>query len=170
MAKKGCVLFDWGDTLMRVFPLFPGKMKDWPRVEALSGAAEMLEILHPDWILALATNAADSDEADIRLALRRVNLDRWIDRIYCARKVGARKPSPEFFTFILEDLQLPAEQVIMVGDDYEVDMEGALRSGLRGIWLNERNEKGKSTRAGFTVHRLSEIPAMLKSLPHESKI
>jgi len=83
MPKKGSILFDWGDTLMRVFPEYTGPMKDWPRLEAVPGAAGMLDALHEDWILALATNAADSDEADIRAALRRVDLERRLDKVYC---------------------------------------------------------------------------------------
>src|SRR5512140_3698060 len=109
--KKGAILFDWGDTLMRVFPEFHGPMKDWPRLEAVAGAAEMLTALQPDWTLCLATNAADSDEADIRAALRRVDLERWLDKIYCARAIGYQKPAREYFDYIRRDLGLPADKV-----------------------------------------------------------
>ena len=140
--KKGCILFDWGDTLMRVLPEYHGPMKDWPRVEAVPGAAEMLAALHQERTLALATNAADSDEQDIRAALRRADLERWLDHIYCFKKIGFRKPSPEFFAYILEDLGLPAEQVIMVGDDYMADVLGARQCGLRAVWFKQGTWKG----------------------------
>ena len=78
-----CILFDWGDTLMRVFPEYDGPMVGWPEVAAVSHAAEALEALRPGWLLAVATNAAASEEADIRAALRRAGLDRFFDRIYC---------------------------------------------------------------------------------------
>jgi HAD superfamily hydrolase (TIGR01509 family) len=139
--KKGCILFDWGDTLMRVLPEFDGPMKDWPRVEAVPGAFETLTALHEEWILALATNAADSDEQDIRAALRRVDLDRLLDKVYCFKKIGFRKPSPEFFAYILEDLGLPPDQVIMVGDDYAADVLGAWQCGLRAAWFKQGNWK-----------------------------
>jgi len=112
-------------------------MKDWPRLEAVPGAVDMLDALHEDWILALATNAAASDEADIRAALRRVDLERRLDKVYCFKTIGHRKPSPEFFDFILKDLGLPAERVIMVGDDLEADVLGARRAGLRAVWFNQ---------------------------------
>jgi putative hydrolase of the HAD superfamily len=135
MPKNRAILFDWGDTLMRVFPQFDGPMKDWPRVEAVPGAAEMLESLHEDWTLCLATNAADSDEADIRLALARVDLDRWLDKVYCFKTIGFKKPARQFYQAILQDLGLPPERVIMVGDDYETDVLGARRIGLRAVWF-----------------------------------
>ena len=142
MEKKGAILFDWGGTLMRDFPEYSGPMKDWPRVEAVPGAAGLLKRLHEDWILCLATNAADSDEADIRAALRRVDLERWLDRVYCFKTIGFRKPSSEFFHFILKDLGLPPERVIMVGDDYVADVLGAQQAGLRAVWFNRESWEG----------------------------
>jgi HAD superfamily hydrolase (TIGR01662 family) len=158
---KGCLLFDWGDTLMRDFKEFSGPMKDWPRVEAVPGAAEMLAALQPDWTLVLATNAADSEEAEIRLALRRVGLDRWLDRIYCFKAIGYRKPSPEFFAYILNDLGLSPEQVVMVGDAYEADVQGANTCGLRAIWFNERTPEEHTNEKQRTIHELSALPELL---------
>ena len=62
MRESRCVLFDWGNTLMRDFPEARGPMADWPRVETLPGVEEVLRQLRPRWTLALATNAVASDE------------------------------------------------------------------------------------------------------------
>jgi len=91
---KPCLLFDWGDTLMRDFKEYTGPMKDWPRLEVVPGAAEMLARLHPDWMLALATNADVSSEVDIRLALQRVDLDRWLDRVLLFQADRLQKALP----------------------------------------------------------------------------
>ena len=85
-ADNGCILFDWGDTLMRDFREFSGPMASWPEVRALPGAGEVLSALRPHWRLALATNAADSSEAEIRDALERVDLSPLIDKVYCFRR------------------------------------------------------------------------------------
>lgn len=162
MQPKGCILFDWGDTLMRVFPEFSGPMKDWPRVEAVSGAAEMLATLHPNWILAVATNAADSEEENIRLALHRVGLDRYLDKIYCFKTIGHKKPSPEFFNYLLEDLGLPAGEMVMVGDDYVADVLGANACGLRAVWFNERSDEEHKNEQQRTIHELDALPELLK--------
>ncbi|MCD6290316.1 MAG: TIGR01458 family HAD-type hydrolase [Anaerolineae bacterium] len=42
------------------------------------------------------------------------------------------KPESTLFEAALHDLGLPAERVVMVGDDVEVDVRGAQRVGLRG--------------------------------------
>jgi putative hydrolase of the HAD superfamily len=159
---KGCLLFDWGDTLMRDMQEFTGPMKDWPRVEAIPGAAEMLAALHPDWILAIATNAADSDEMDIRAALQRVDLDRWLDKVYCFNKIRHKKPSLEFFQYILEDLKLSPQSVCMVGDNYEVDVLGANSCGMRAIWFNEHSLEERQAALHRSIHSLAALPEALK--------
>jgi putative hydrolase of the HAD superfamily len=160
---KGCLLFDWGDTLMRDSKECTGPMKDWPRVEAIPGAAEMLALLHGDWTLALATNAADSDEKAIRLALQRVDLDRWLDKIYCFKKIGYKKPSLEFFQYILGDLRLAPRSLCMVGDNYEADVLGANACSIPAIWFNPHSLEERQAALHRTVHALSALPDALKS-------
>lgn len=162
--KRGCILFDWGDTLMQVFPEFSGPMKDWPRVEAVTGAAEMLAALHAEWILALATNAVDSEEEDIRAALQQADLERWVDKIYCFKTIGYKKPSCDFFAYILKDLGLSAEQVVMVGDDYEADVRGARRCGLKAIWFNARSTEDRTDEHERTIHGLEALPKRITEL------
>ena len=159
--SKGCLLFDWGDTLIQDCKEFNGPMKDWPRLEAIPGAADMLACLHADWTLALATNATDSDEKDIRLALHRVGLDRWLDRIYCCKKIGHKKPSREFFRYILDDLRLSPQSLCMVGDNYELDVLGANACGMRAIWFNQHSDENREGDLHRTIHTLDALPDAL---------
>jgi putative hydrolase of the HAD superfamily len=157
------LLFDWGDTLMRSFPEYSGPMANWPRLEALPGAVETLAALHHEWSLALATNAADSDEGQIREALQRVGLGDFIDRIHCFRTTRRMKPAPEFFTHILADLGAAPSQAVMVGDSFEVDVLGANRCVLRAVWLNERSSREETSAMVRTIHTLSSLPQALRS-------
>ena len=135
-AEAGFVLFDWGNTLMVDFPEHEGPMSSWPRVEAVTHARETLEQVRAlGWGTALATNAGDSVETDIRAALARVELDPLIDRVFCSREVAHNKPSPEFFAFIKKALALPDEDLVMVGDDFQKDIKGATRCGIRAVWF-----------------------------------
>ena len=161
---KGCLLFDWGDTLMRDYTQFNGPMKNWPRVDTLPGASEVLAGLHADWTLAMATNAADSDEKNIRLALQRVDLDRWLDKIYCFKIIGYKKPSQEFYQHILADLNLAPQFVCMVGDNYGADVLGANVCGIRAVWFNERSPEERQAALHRTIHTLAALPESLKHL------
>jgi FMN phosphatase YigB (HAD superfamily) len=159
---QGCLLFDWGDTLMRDFKEFNGPMKDWPRVEAIPAAGELLASLHTNWILAVATNAMDSDDVDIRAALARVDLDRLLDKVYCYKKIGHKKPSLEFYQYILNDLQLVPESVCMVGDNFEVDVLGANDCGIRAVWFNELSPEDREDAMHRTIHALGDLPQALE--------
>jgi len=159
-----CLLFDGGDTLMRDFPSYTGPMKDWPSVEAMPGALETLTALHATWTLATATNADISTEDDIWAALRRVGLDQVMDKIYCPKNVGYRKPSPKFFQHILSDLRLNPDQVLMVGDSFEIDVLGANRSGIDAIWFNWKTTEIRENERHRTIHELRELPELLKEM------
>jgi len=161
---RGCILFDWGDTLMRDFKEYSGPMKDWPALEVVPGAAGMLALLRPDWTLALATNAEASDETGIRSALERVGLNLLLDKIYCFKKIGYKKPSLAFFQFILDDLQLASRSVCMVGDNYEADVLGANACGIRAIWFNEHTLEEREDDMHRTVHALNALPEALNKL------
>ena len=160
--SQRALLFDWGDTLMRVFPEYPSPMSSWPRVEAMPYALQTLAALHPSYTLCLATNAADSTEADIRSALARVALDPYIDRVYCYRKIGVKKPRPEFFQFILEDLGLPPAQLVMVGDDYEADILGALQAGMHAVWLHPHQSSHPARSRMQVIPDLSFLPSAIR--------
>ena len=156
-----CLLFDWGDTLMRVFPEFDGPMVAWPQVEAMPFAAQVLAELRARSILAVATNAADSEEAEIRAALERIGLDMLLDKVYCYRKIGHKKPSKEFFGYILSDLGLEPSQAIMVGDDFKADVVGANNCGIRAIWYNPRTAERHEGSMHRTIHDLRSLPQVL---------
>ena len=154
------ILFDWGDTLMRVFN-YPGKMKDWHRLEVIPGAPEMLNVLNGRVRLELATNAADSEELDIREALERVGLAAFFQRVYCYRNVGHKKSSPPFFSHVLGDLKFPPDRVVMVGDDFRQDVEAALACGMKAVWFNEHGAESPSGPGFSTIHALMELPDLL---------
>ncbi len=165
--NEHAILFDWGGTLMVEYPEYSGPMVTWPEVAEIPGANEILKSLSEDWTLCLATNG-ESDEAQIRSALERVNLHQYLDKIFCYQKIGVKKPSEIFFNYILRDLGIQPGKVIMVGDSYEVDIQGALRSGMRGIWLNRKTPEERCGSDYLTIHDLSELPRALRGLIEET--
>ncbi|XAW88503.1 hypothetical protein ABDK09_03050 [Vibrio sp. CDRSL-10 TSBA] len=84
-------LFDWGDTLMIDNPSLPGKMCDWPQVEATPHALETLRRLSQRAEIYIATNAENSVEADVRNAFLRVGLDDYIRGYFCKQTLGVSK-------------------------------------------------------------------------------
>jgi putative hydrolase of the HAD superfamily len=138
-------------------------MVAWPQVEAMPHAEQVLAELRARSMLAVATNAADSSEAEIRAALERVGLDKLLDKVYCYRKIGHKKPSKEFFGYILSDLGVELSQAIMVGDDFGADVIGANNCGIRAIWYNPRTTERRGSAMHQTIHDLRSLPQILDS-------
>jgi putative hydrolase of the HAD superfamily len=113
--------------------------------------------------LAIATNARDSSEAEIWGALQRADLADYLDKVYCYRNIGHPKPGQEFFTAVLGDLKLPADQVVMVGDGWQADIVGATQAGLWAIWLNALTPEDRTAERCTTIHSLVELPGVLQS-------
>lgn len=162
--RSQCVLLDWGDTVMRVFPNYPGPMESWPAVEAVPGVARAIRQIRCGSLVCLATNAADSNERAIYAALARVELGRLFDHVFCFDTVGHRKPSSQYFTAILDRLDLPADKVFMVGDDFEVDVLGATAVGIRSVWLNRLTCESRKGALHTTAHSLDALHESLEGL------
>ena len=153
-------LFDWGDTLMQDDLHFSGPMAQWPEVAAVDGAVDTLKFLSIHARCCLATNARDSSEKDIRQALARVELDQYIDWIFCFQSLGFSKPDRAFFDLICQRLRLPPKAIAMVGDSYDTDVKGALNAGLRAIWYNPHTDESRTAHGETTIHALNELIAL----------
>jgi len=149
---------------MRVFPEFSGPMYKWKRIATMPGVPESLAKLQGDWRLGLATNATDSQEDEILLALERANLARFIKRIYCYRNLGFKKPAKEFFLAILDDLGISPDEAVMIGDDFKADITGALNAGLSAVWYNSIDNRTQEAEKLRTIHTFGELPKALHHL------
>lgn len=162
--NRQCVLFDWGDTVMRVFPEYPGPMEAWPRVEAVEGVREAVLEIRRDALVCLATNAADSGERAIWSALDRVELAGLFDRVFCYEVVRSLKPSAAFYQTIMNQLDLEPECLFMIGDDFRGDVEGATAVGIKSVWLNRITPEERSGGLHVTIHSFDTLGEALRSL------
>jgi len=157
------IVFDWGNTLMQVFPEYEGPMVTWQRVAEVDGAHAALEILARSYRLVVATNAAQSSAEQVRAALNRVGLGEFIDSIYTVHELGARKPAPEFHGSLALRLGENPSGLVLVGDEFGNDVMGSYVAGWRSIWLNP---DGKSAPALLPLQdgeitSLKELPRVL---------
>lgn len=131
------LLFDWGDTLMRDDPSQSGPMCEWPSVVAMPGALALLQQLNSAGVLChLATGAADSDALQIRRALARVGMERYIARVFCPATLGVGKREPEFYPRCAACLGLAPGDLVMLGDSLTTDVQAAEKAGLAAVWVH----------------------------------
>jgi ribonucleotide monophosphatase NagD (HAD superfamily) len=76
------------------------------------------------------------------------------------------KPSPEFFASVLRGLSVAAGEAVMVGDDVESDIGGALGAGLTAILVRTGKFRPERLRAANVTptaiaDSIRDVPALL---------
>ena len=82
-----------------------------------------------------------------------------LDLIITSAEVGVEKPDPAIFRAALSKAGVKPEEAVYAGDDYNNDVQGAERAGLKAILLDRQN---KHQDIGcLRVSHLLEIEALL---------
>jgi HAD superfamily hydrolase (TIGR01662 family) len=82
-----------------------------------------------------------------------LDVDVWVS----SRVHGKVKPSPTIFKAVLELLEVPPQEAVMVGDSPDDDVAGAEAIGMRGLLLDREGKYGR--RDALTT--LAGLPAVL---------
>ncbi|KAF2081084.1 YjjG family noncanonical pyrimidine nucleotidase [Flavobacterium sharifuzzamanii] len=99
------------------------------------GAIEVLEYLKPKYKLHIITNGfAHVQEKKINNA----SLGGYFSTITNSELAGVKKPNSIIFDYALKLANTSKENSIMIGDDFEADVNGALNAGLDAIFFNEK--------------------------------
>jgi len=73
------------------------------------------------------------------IKLEKLGLLQYIDCIITSEEVGIEKPSIQMFSTILGKMGLSSNEVIMIGDNYDKDIKGALNIGIKSYRFNKDN-------------------------------
>lgn len=117
------------------------------------GTIELLEYLHPKYELHIITNGFEEVQD---LKLEKSGIKKYFDKIITSESVGVKKPNPKVFKFALEKALAKPENSIMVGDNLEADIIGAINCGISSIHFNLHDEK-YSNKKYTSVSHLLEI-------------
>ncbi len=91
--------------------------------------------------------------------LKKIDVLKYFSKVYSAENVK-RKPFKEAFMQAIEENK--PEECIMIGDDFERDIKGALNAGLHAIYFNPKNSEIKDEKRQFyTISKLVEIKDIL---------
>jgi putative hydrolase of the HAD superfamily len=68
--------------------------------------------------------------------LEKLGLINYIDTIITSEEVGIEKPSSQMFQTILRKMELRRDEVIMIGDNFDKDIKGAVNINILSYWFN----------------------------------
>ena len=90
----------------------------------------ILEALHGSYRLAIVSNGAGQE----RIA-RRLGIDGYFETIIGSFHVGVHKPMPEIYHLALSAVGVQPREAVMVGDNWEGDVQGAEAVGIKAMHL-----------------------------------
>ena len=101
------------------------------------GTKEILEFLSSKYNLHIITNGFKEAQ---QAKLNQSNIDQYFLTVTNSEMVGVKKPNPKIFHFALKAANATIENSLMIGDNLEADIKGALNIGMDAICFNYHNE------------------------------
>jgi HAD superfamily hydrolase (TIGR01549 family) len=99
----------------------------------MAGALALLQALKPAYKIGIVTNNRTAEQQE---KLRHLGMSHLVDALITSEDVGVLKPDPAIYAQALQRLGAGAAETVMVGDNWQADVVGALAVGIRPVWLN----------------------------------
>ena len=129
------------------------------RFSLLEGAEELVRYLAAKYPMTVVTNGFVEVQYE---KFDKSGLRDCFAHIVLSEEVGCQKPNPRIFEEALRMNGLQAEDVVMIGDSWNSDIQGAINAGIDQIWIRKSKDplpEGQS--ATYLVQSLSEVMEIL---------
>jgi putative hydrolase of the HAD superfamily len=113
------------------------------------GTMDILNYLEPNYQLHIITNGFKEVQHG---KLNQSNIENYFKTVTNSEMVGVKKPNPRIFHHALEMARAKPENSLMIGDNYEADILGALNVGIDAICYNYHNESIENS-----IKQISEL-------------
>lgn len=125
----------------------------------VDGAYELLEYLFPRYTVCIASNAPYEQQLK---RLTNVDMLRFFHKHFISEKMGAAKPSKEFFDACFAQLPgVSPQNCIIIGDSVSADIRGGKEYGIHTCWYDHERTGSRCEEAEFAVGALVEIKGLL---------
>lgn len=140
--------------------------------EPKQGVNEVLNKLKQDGLrLGLISNAGDVP--NVRRLLDKGKIAHYFNPLLVSAAEGIRKPHVELFQKVQQAWEMPADQIVMIGDNLMEDILGAQRAGIHQIWLKEHVDTPQNHEISEQIHpetiagNFMEIPMLIREMDRE---
>lgn len=128
----------------------------------MPGAEELLDTLYGKYHLYIASNGLAATQAG---RIKSAGIAGYFDGIFVSETMGTNKPKREYFQMCFDTIKdfVPDEAVI-IGDSLTSDILGGINAGIHTVWYDTKGRTASDIVPEYTVHSLSEIPELLKTI------
>lgn len=129
-----------------------------PRIVRLvPGTMELLDYLKPKYHLHLITNGFQEVQ---HTKLNGSGIEPYFETLTVSEEVGVKKPNPEIFQYALKKAGATPEESLMIGDEMEVDIDGARAAGMDQLFFNPSGVEADGEHT-YEVRSLLDIKKIL---------
>ncbi|MFS1512568.1 HAD family hydrolase [Chengkuizengella sp. SCS-71B] len=147
-----------GQTLSE---LFPSERRS--RSYVYDETYPTIDKLKEKYKLMLLTNGSPDIQNEKLAAMPK--LMPYMDQVMISGSFGQGKPSPAIFEHAMKLLGIEPHEGIMVGDNLNTDIKGALSVGMRCVWINRNNIKSSGEiKPDFEIKELNELHGIIQSI------
>lgn len=123
--------------------------------QLFEGAIRVLDYLkHKEYHLHIITNGFNEVQY---IKLTESGLLPYFKTITTSEHAGHNKPHDKIFEHALAKAGANKMESVMIGDNIEADIEGAIDFGMKAIWFNPHRESHQSSASFLTVNHLLEL-------------
>ena len=97
------------------------------------GTFEILDYLKDKYELHIITNGFEEIQSK---KLQNSKIDHYFNKVITSESVGVKKPNPKVITHALKLANANSVNSIMIGDNVEADINGAINVGMKAIHCN----------------------------------
>ena len=117
---------------------------------------EILDYLNPNYNLHIITNGFEEVQHG-KLVNSKIN--NYFKTVTNSEMVGVKKPNPKIFNHAMKVANVNVDQSIMIGDNYEADILGAIDVGMDAIFFGNYNNE-----LDITVKQIDSLKHLKKYL------
>ena len=127
------------------------------RTNLIAGAIELLDYLYGKYVIHIITNGFEEVQ---HIKMAQSKLAKYFDQIITSEAAGAKKPNPLVFKYAINKSGASLDNSLMIGDDLNTDIIGAINFGMKSIYFNP-NFKTHQFTVWKEVRSLLEIKNIL---------
>lgn len=109
--------------------------------------------------LGLITNGTGEQQ---RSKIQKMGLSPYLSHVIISREVDCAKPDKAIFELAARKAGVDQGNCIYVGDRLKTDALAAQGAGMRGIWLDRKNQWDGSEVGACVIQSLAELPDLLQ--------
>ena len=100
------------------------------------GTLELLNYLKEKYTLHIITNGFEEVQT---LKMKKSKIFHYFTEVITSESVGVKKPNPKVFLHAMKKAGSSPKESLMIGDNIEADIQGALATGMKAIHCNFEN-------------------------------